>query len=265
MYSTVPELTLAFSDALAAPDWAGLGQDRVAVLLVELAPWKCWLPAAGALLDREQTGRVQRQRIGWRREELQLCYALQRLALGHVLGLDPAALVLSRTEHGKPLLAVGSWQTSLSHTDGYLALAVTAGGPVGIDIERAARAGDLPEIAELVCHRSELGFAGNGQPPSASRLLELWVRKEALLKAAGVGLSRAMTGFSAPPGVELPLSATAGDSTQLQMLDAGPDCVAALAAPPGSRADCTWLGCPGPMSRKAIETAASGEFALVES
>jgi 4'-phosphopantetheinyl transferase len=264
MRTTVSGLTRVFGDALAAPEWAQLGLDRVAVLLVELAPWKCWLPAGGALLDRQQAERVQRQRIGWQRDELQLCYALQRLALGHVLGLDPAALELSRTEQGQPLLAMSNWHTSLSHTDGYMALAVTAAGPVGIDIERAARADELPEIAELVCHPTEFGFIAS-QPSSGQRLLELWVRKEALLKAAGVGLARAMTGFPAPLGQVLPLSVRPGDSTQLQLLEAGSACVAALAAPPGSRADCLWLRGPGPNSPSAPNTAPCRQSALVES
>jgi 4'-phosphopantetheinyl transferase len=264
MHTNVPMLTRAFGDALAASEWARLAIDHVAVLLVEVAPWTCWLPAAGALLDRQQAARVQRQRIGWRREELQLCYALQRLALGHVLGLDPAALGLSRSDQGQPLLAMGNWQTSLSHTDGYMALAVTAAGPVGIDIERAARADELPEIAGLVCHPTEFGSIAS-QPSSGLRLLELWVRKEALLKAAGVGLARAMTGFPAPLGQVLPLSVRPGDSTQLQMLDAGSACVAALAAPPGSRVDCRWLRGPGPMWLQATNTAPCRQPASVES
>ena len=34
-------------------------------------------------------------------------------------------------------------------------------------------------------------------------LLELWVRKEAALKAAGLGLSRPMASFAAPDGARL--------------------------------------------------------------
>ena len=248
-YRAVAEIELDFRDALAAPHWASLGRDRVAVLLVDLTRFRDWLPAAGALLDPEQAARVQRQRIGWRRDELQLCYALQRLSLGHVLGLDPVSLELTRSAQGKPLLGAGRWQTSLSHTDGYMALAVTADGPVGIDIELAARAVHLPEIAPLVCHASEQGAVGRSEALSATGLLELWVRKEAFLKAAGVGLARDMTDFPAPSGAALQLSATAGECTSLRMLDAGPDCVAALAAPPGSSVDCAWLGGARPIRR----------------
>jgi 4'-phosphopantetheinyl transferase len=253
-YRAVAEIKLAFSDALTAPHWASLGCDRVAVLLVDLAHFSDWLPAAGALLDPAQAARVQRQRFGWRRDELQLCYAVQRLLLGHVLRLDPASLELSRSAEGKPLLGMGNWQTSLSHTDGYAALAVTAAGAVGIDIELAARAVQLPEIASLVCHASEQGAVGGGETLSSNGLLELWVRKEAFLKAAGVGLARAMTDFPAPSGAALQLSATSRECTTLRMLDAGPHCVAALAAPPGSRVDCIWLGSARPVSRQQAAT-----------
>lgn len=71
------------------------------------------------------------------------------------------------TEHGQP---VGN--VSLSHAGG-VTLAVHADGPIGIDHEPVGA--DVPR--GVVAHPSESGDA-----------LSLWVRKEAVLKATGLGL-----------------------------------------------------------------------------
>lgn len=75
------------------------------------------------------------------------------------------------TEHGQPF-AEGVRGLSLSHAGGFT-LAVRADGPVGIDHEPLG-ASVPPDVA---AHPSE-----TGDP------LMLWVRKEAILKAVGLGL-----------------------------------------------------------------------------
>lgn len=72
------------------------------------------------------------------------------------------------TQHGQP-----EGNVSLSHAGG-LTLAVLADGPVGIDHEPLEA--DAPW--EVVAHPSDSGDA-----------LRLWVRKEAVLKATGLGLA----------------------------------------------------------------------------
>ena len=69
----------------------------------------------------------------------------------------------------------------------------------------------MPEIAERVCHPADAAAIAGLVPPAwNAALLELWLRKEALLKAAGVGLEREMSGFSATQNRLLPLSPPAG-------------------------------------------------------
>ena len=55
--------------------------------------------------------------------------------------------------------------------------------------------------------RDELAALANLSDDARGRaLLDLWVRKEALLKAAGIGLECEMETFPAPTGVPLPLN-----------------------------------------------------------
>ena len=135
--------------------------------------------------------------------------------------------------------------TSLSHAHGAVAVAVSRQGFVGIDIEPAMRAVELPGIASSVMHPAEVSdLSRMSNEVRTQALLELWVRKEALLKASGIGLMREMPSFQAPVGqaVGLPAADGAeGAAATLHMLEAGPLWVAAIAALPEARFHASWL------------------------
>jgi len=143
------------------------------------------------------------------------------------------------------LVAGDELQTSLSHTSGAVAVALSRHGFVGIDIEPAARAGELAEIAPTVMHASEAGrIAALPDTARAQELLALWVRKEAALKAAGIGLLREMHSFIAPLGKPVGLPSADGTdavAAAIHMLEAGSEWRAAIAALPGARFQADWL------------------------
>lgn len=88
--------------------------------------------------------------------------------------------------HGKPEV-VGGPQISVSHAGDLVVLASCADRPVGVDVEPVG-ADPGPGVAELVLAPSERRY---GVGPD--ELMRSWVRKEAVLKAVGVGLSVAPT------------------------------------------------------------------------
>ncbi|MFS8063343.1 MAG: 4'-phosphopantetheinyl transferase family protein [Luteimonas sp.] len=235
-------LRAAFDDALPTPCWAPAATTRILVGLASLADWRPWLPDACEMLDAAELERIRRRRFAADRDELALAYALHRLLLGKVLDCDAAEVPIGRDSLGCPRLRGELLFTSLSHANGCVALAVTATGPVGVDIESAARASDMPEIAGRVCHpvdAAELAaFVG---PAWSAALLALWVRKEAFLKAAGIGLEREMQAFPAPDNALLPLPRPGGKPTRLRMLDVGAHWIAAVAGSPDTSIESAWL------------------------
>ncbi|MFD0737890.1 4'-phosphopantetheinyl transferase family protein [Lysobacter koreensis] len=231
--------------AFAAASRDVLSPRRITVALMEVGAWHPWRQDAHALLDAAETARVQRRRDPAQRDALALAYAWHRLLLARLLGLDPADVPLQRDARGCPRLAGDLAHTSLSHADGVVAVAMTTSGPVGVDIELATRAAVMAEIARCVCHRSESEhFAALMGPARATAFLALWVRKEAVLKAAGVGLEVAMETFAAPEHDALPLPGARSAVVQVRMLEAGPSCVAAVAGPAGVAVSCNWLRPP---------------------
>jgi 4'-phosphopantetheinyl transferase len=228
----------AFARALPSQDWCS---QPLLVALADVRDWMAWLPAALALLDDAEDLRMRRKRNPGDREVLTLTYALHRLLLGHILDMDPAAVPLWRDAAGCPRVGNNLVHTSLSHAGDRIALAVSRVGPVGVDIEPLVRTHMLLEMAESVCTRPEraaveaLAIGSRG-----TALLGLWVRKEALLKAAGTGLSVEMSSFDAPEGAVRPMPILEARAW-LEMLDAGPDCLAALARPVDVVAAAAWL------------------------
>ena len=77
---------------------------------------------------------------------------------------------------------------SLARSGDRLALAVTAAGPVGIDLESVALVGRAPLAAALLSPAEADALARLGPSGSEATLVALWTAKEAVLKAAGVGL-----------------------------------------------------------------------------
>lgn len=229
----------AFAEAVAidASDLADLAMRGVLVVVFDLDGWRRFGSGALALLDATEAARAQRQRDPRNRDALVSTYALHRLLLSRVLKQAPTEVGITRDEKGCPRLPDDAWHTSLSHAAGRAVFAVSAAGPVGIDLEPVDRAQDMDSIVERVVHRDERS-ALDGLPANARghALLDLWVRKEALLKAAGIGLECEMEMFIAPVGVPLPLPGErfAGREASLHMVDAGPDWACAAACPPGT-------------------------------
>src|SRR3546814_7521594 len=166
--------------------------------------------------------------------------------LSAVLECAPAGVLLGRDGRGCPIVTGTPVETSLSHAEGLVAIAVSRTGPVGIDIEPASRARDMEGIAGRVCHPRELAeMAALSGAERGRELLSLWVRKEALLKAAGIGMAIEMDRFEAPADrvLALPGDVRTG-SAVIRLFDGAEGCLAAVAAAPGPIAS-VWLTPPG--------------------
>ncbi len=217
--------------------------DRIVVALLDVRDWTPWHEEALAILAPTELARVRRRRFQADRSTLVVAYALHRLLLAAVIGCRARDVPLYRDANGCPRVLGGRVQTSLSHAGGMIALAATSAGPVGIDLEQVVRAAAMPEIAARICHPDEVvALAVEHASVRAASLLSLWVRKEALLKAAGVGLAIEMDQFALPAdGVVRALPASGLPPTRVRMLAAGGAVFAAIAGPPGIPVESGWL------------------------
>jgi 4'-phosphopantetheinyl transferase len=117
--------------------------------------------------------------------------AALRSILSRITEAPLEAIEISRSRFGKPFLkdAACRLQFNVSHTDHLTLIAISQGAPVGIDVEYVSIDIDVDAIAQTVLTTAERQVLDVA--PSSARIrafYQLWTRKEALLKAAGVGL-----------------------------------------------------------------------------
>ena len=111
--------------------------------------------------------------------------------LAHYTGDAPDRIRFAREPNGKPKLDRGGLDVrfSLSRTEGTMVLAVALGIEVGVDIELIREGPWRALPAHALSHREQADLATCRPEARLSALLTYWTRKEAILKAAGVGLS----------------------------------------------------------------------------
>lgn len=89
-----------------------------------------------------------------------------------------------RDVNNKPI--IDNWNAfNIAHASNLVVFAYSTGESIGIDIEKR-KALDYKEIMENF-HTEEQQFIGSAADP-ISCFYEIWVKKEALLKAAGIGI-----------------------------------------------------------------------------
>jgi 4'-phosphopantetheinyl transferase len=175
-----------------------------------LAPLRAWLSP----VERSQLARLH-QRTDQHR--YLLGHAALRHALGQTLGLAPDALAIVRDAQGKPRLAGAhaGLHFNLSHSGDWVALAWSQLAPVGVDIE--ARANNFAELLPYCANPTEqVELRADPRPERA--FLQLWTRKEAVLKAHGSGLS-------VPMDQIVLQQADAGGWLRANLPGAAPDCL----------------------------------------
>jgi len=122
---------------------------------------------------------------------------LIRGILGRLLGMEPTAVRLLETEAGSLSVEGEPFVFNLSHTDGLVALATSAHGELGVDVEWSARRGRTVELAERYFAAPEIE-ALRALPEEAQRprFFQLWTLKEAYIKARGLGLRIPLHSFA---------------------------------------------------------------------
>jgi 4'-phosphopantetheinyl transferase len=141
-------------------------------------------------LERNRANNYRREKD---RVRFILAHAALRRILGSYVGRSPRDLTIATTKHGKPMLVRDDGgpdiRFNLSHSDALAAITVTVGRETGVDVESLQRQADFENIARHYFSPAER-LALDGAPDLKKHLffLRYWTRKEAVLKAVGMGL-----------------------------------------------------------------------------
>ncbi len=156
-----------------------------------------------------------------------------RHRLGEYLDADPASICFEVGEHGRPGIVAPATDLSFSLSYSGWTAALVAGFrlDVGVDIENVDEATVNLSMMDSVLSNAEQRVCNGSANPMQS-FLRLWVRKEALAKANGVGVEL-NTEETTMSGVS-PVTAGGFEITDINL---GGRLVAAVAAPEGTRLD----------------------------
>jgi 4'-phosphopantetheinyl transferase len=192
-----------------------LAQPATAAVLctVWLAHLNQLRPTHEVLLAKQEVARAAKFRLEADRSRFVLATALLRCAVARRLGGSAAAVQLDRRcrdcgrEHGRPRLPGTGLAASLSHSGDLVAVALTEGQAVGVDVEQITGI-DYVSLLGHVCAPEELSHV-----ISPAAFYSYWTRKEAILKATGAGLRMPMSSVVVSPPGGAPLLISGGLSS----------------------------------------------------
>ena len=142
------------------------------------------------VLDDDELARAARLRFERDRRRYVASHVALRQVLARRTGRPAAALRFEAGEHGKPRLAgAPTCAFSLSHSDDGALIALADDGEVGVDLERVRPMRDLDALARRILTVDEFERLEAVAPAGrTTAFLRAWTRKEACLKALGIGL-----------------------------------------------------------------------------
>lgn len=147
-------------------------------------------PEETSLLSRGERLAAARFRMRADRRRYVAARTALRLLTARYTGADAATLVFTGGSGRKPAVAGGGAEFNVSHSGDWVALAFARSMAVGIDVEELRALAELRDMVRQFFSPRERALIES--IPPAARLPEffrIWTRKEAVLKAAGRGLS----------------------------------------------------------------------------
>jgi 4'-phosphopantetheinyl transferase len=221
-----------------------LGDTDIQVWRAPLNISNATLASFAACLDTDEQARAARFHFDRHRNQFIAARGWLRTITGWYLRTDPATLIFKYSDFGKPSInesvATVPLRFNLAHSGELALYAFTLRREVGIDIEVIDPKFASETIARQFFSPKEvaalLKFPINQRPHA---FFDCWTRKEAFLKAQGMGLSLPLDQFEVSLKHDQPaLLHTAWDAKEaarwsLKNIDAAPGYAAALAVPAG--------------------------------
>lgn len=162
-----------------------------------------------AMLDEEERARAARFHFEEDRRSYVAAHALLRMALSRRADRPPQDWRFAAARLGKPYLLDNprDLRFSLSHTRGMVAVAIAEGVEIGVDVEPSDRRAESMKLANRFFAPEEVALLAAVEGEARRDLFfAIWTLKEAVVKATGQGLSRALDSFAVsvdPPRVTM--------------------------------------------------------------
>lgn len=166
--------------------------------------WKIVHPLDAAsdqltLLSEYELERARKMRTVQLHDRFVADHGILRILLGNYLDQSPKDIVFATNEYGKPSILLPDCRLNfnMSHSGALTMIAICLEAEIGLDIEVIRPIPEWEEIA--LSHFSSQEIASIRTEPSSEQqnaFFRCWTRKEAFIKAVGMGLSIPLHHFS---------------------------------------------------------------------
>ena len=222
------------------PDQLSLGTRDVHIWRASLDQSPATVAALRQLLSRDEQARADRFHFERDRRHFTVARGYLRKLLGRYLGIAPAEVRFFYAEYGKPALACDLPQQlifNLAHSAGLALYAFTLSGEIGIDLEHVRPEFTGDDIARRYFSATEVACLDQlSETARHLAFFNCWTRKEAFIKAKGLGLSLGLDQFDVTLNPDQPaaLLCTRWDETEaarwsLREIEVGEKFAAAIA------------------------------------
>jgi 4'-phosphopantetheinyl transferase len=147
-------------------------------------------------LSVEERERAARFRFAEDRRHYIACRGMLREILARSLDVFPSRVQFAYNRYGKPAVRGSDVRFNVSHSAGWAMFAVARGREVGIDVERVEERFVREQIPERFFSPLEVEtLRGLPVGQQTEAFFRCWTRKEAYIKARGLGLALALDSF----------------------------------------------------------------------
>lgn len=223
------------------PTTLTLLENEVHVLCASLDPPSNQIDEMWQFLSADERDRAYSFRFFTDRHRFVAAHGQLRIILGQYMGVKPNHLRFHQTEYGKPYVVcepgLRAPDFNMSNSHGLILYAFTNQRAVGVDVEYIRQELAEEQIAERFFSSGEVSALRSLPVELRVRsFFNCWTRKEAFIKAKGIGLSLPLDQFEVALSPEEPaaLLKTGWDESEtrrwcLHDLDVSPNFAAALA------------------------------------
>ena len=159
---------------------------------------------SSSLLSREEQDRAESYHFPRDRHNYILRHGIFRQLISLYSNMEPQQIQFEYNDTGKPSLANPYEEPNLffnqSHSAGLAVYAFTRTGDVGIDVEHIHEVADISGIANAYFAPTEsIALRILSGENKTKAFFNCWVRKEAVIKATGEGLSQSLDKIDVSP------------------------------------------------------------------
>jgi 4'-phosphopantetheinyl transferase len=149
-----------------------------------------------SVLSADEAQRAARFRFPADRQRYVVAHGCLRDILSRYLHSEPDSLSFSANQYGKPALKSHKLEFNLSHSGDFALVGVTLNRDIGVDVERFRTEMEIERIAHRFFSQNEVAELMSFSPEDRQiAFFNGWTRKEAYIKAHGIGLSHPLDSF----------------------------------------------------------------------